>query len=94
MFCKHFYDLIKTAPQSNVFAKYFDAANKVKEVTYREALERISNFMKALVEKKMVNEIVEDGVTIRSIGFLSKNQLDGTLLDLASIACGYTTVPL
>jgi len=50
--------------------------------------------MKAMAEKKMVNEIVEDGVTIRSIGFLSKNQLDGTLLDLASIASGYTTVPL
>jgi len=50
--------------------------------------------MKAMAQEKMVNEIVEDGVTIRSIGFLSKNQMDGTLLDLASIASGYTTVPL
>lgn len=50
--------------------------------------------MKAMASMEMTSDIVEDGVKMRTIGFLSKNQLDGTLLDIASIASGYTTVPL
>jgi len=50
--------------------------------------------MKAMKSKEMTTEIEEDGIKMRTIGFLSKNQLDGTLLDIASIASGYTTVPL
>lgn len=44
--------------------------------------------MKAMKSKEMTTEIEEDGINMRTIGFLSKNQLDGTLLDIASIASG------
>jgi len=44
--------------------------------------------MKAMKEKEMTTEVEEDGIKMRTIGFLSKNQLDGTLLDIASIASG------
>jgi hypothetical protein len=44
--------------------------------------------MKALVAQKMTTEVTDDGITFNSIGFLSKNQLEGTLLDIASIALG------
>jgi len=54
----------------------------------------IDNYIKAIVSTDMTTEVEEDGLTMRTVGFLSKNQLDGSLLDIASIACGYTTVPL
>ena len=50
--------------------------------------------MKAIHNGNMTTEVTDDGLTFRSIGFLSKNQLEGTLLDIVSIALGYTTVPL
>jgi len=54
----------------------------------------IDNYIKAIVSVDMTTEVEVDELKLRTVGFLSKNQLDGSLLDLASIACGYTTVPL